>query len=106
MINSSLDGNEIIVKDNIHIGIATALPSGNLIVPVVRNSDQKDLKTLAKDVNGLVAKARDNKLTSEETKGSTFTISNVGIFRKFDGNSNYQSAGSSDFSNGNYQKTG
>jgi len=80
MINSSLDGNEIIVKDNIHIGIATALPSGNLIVPVVRNSDQKDLKTLAKDVNGLVAKARDNKLTSEETKGSTFTISNVGIF--------------------------
>ncbi|GAA0755948.1 dihydrolipoamide acetyltransferase family protein [Psychroflexus lacisalsi] len=80
MINSSLDGNEIIVKDNIHIGIATALPSGNLIVPVVRNSDQKDLKTLAKDVNGLVAKARDNKLTSEETKGSTFTISNVGTF--------------------------
>lgn len=80
MINSSLDGNEIIVKEDIHIGMATALPSGNLIVPVVRNSDQKDLKALAKNVNLLAQKARDNKLTSEETKGSTFTISNVGTF--------------------------
>ncbi|GGE37557.1 dihydrolipoamide acetyltransferase family protein [Psychroflexus planctonicus] len=79
-INSSLDGDEIIVKDEIHIGMATALPSGNLIVPVVRNTDQKDLETLAKNVNALVAKARDNKLTSDETKGSTFTISNVGTF--------------------------
>jgi 2-oxoglutarate dehydrogenase E2 component (dihydrolipoamide succinyltransferase) len=80
MINSSLDGKEIIVKDEIHIGMATALPSGNLIVPVVRNSEQKDLKTLAKDVNSSARKARENKLTSEETKGSTFTISNVGTF--------------------------
>ncbi len=79
-INSSLDGDEIIIKDEIHIGMATALPSGNLIVPVVRNSDQKDLETLAKNVNELVAKARDNKLTGDETKGSTFTISNVGTF--------------------------
>lgn len=80
MINSSLDGNKIIVKEDINIGMATALPSGNLIVPVVRNSDQKDLQTLAKDVNALVAKARDNKITSDDTKGSTFTISNVGTF--------------------------
>ncbi|GGE04475.1 dihydrolipoamide acetyltransferase family protein [Psychroflexus salis] len=79
-INSSLDGDEIIVKDQIHIGMATALPSGNLIVPVVKNTDQKDLETLAKNVNALVAKARDNKLTSDETKESTFTISNVGTF--------------------------
>jgi len=80
MINSSLDGKNIIVKDDIHIGMATALPSGNLIVPVVRHSDQKDLEALAKNVNALARKARDNKLTSEETKGSTFTISNVGTF--------------------------
>jgi 2-oxoglutarate dehydrogenase E2 component (dihydrolipoamide succinyltransferase) len=80
MINSSLDGKNIIVKDDIHIGMATALPSGNLIVPVVRHSDQKDLEALAKNVNALAGKARDNKLTSEETKGSTFTISNVGTF--------------------------
>ncbi|MBZ9785897.1 2-oxo acid dehydrogenase subunit E2 [Psychroflexus sp. CAK57W] len=80
MINSSLDGNNIIVKEDINIGMATALPSGNLIVPVVKNSDQKDLKTLAKEVNALVAKARDNKLTSDDTRGSTFTISNVGTF--------------------------
>ena len=80
MINSSLVGKNIIVKDDIHIGMATALPSGNLIVPVVRHSDQKDLEALAKNVNALARKARDNKLTSEETKGSTFTISNVGTF--------------------------
>lgn len=80
MINSSLDGNQIIVKENINIGMATALPNGNLIVPVVKNSNQKDLKTLAKEVNALVAKARDNKLTTDDTKGSTFTISNVGTF--------------------------
>ena len=80
MINSSLDGKQIIVKDDINIGMATALPSGNLIVPVVRNADQKDLKELAGEVNALVAKARDNQLSSDETKGSTFTISNVGTF--------------------------
>lgn len=80
MINSSLDGDQIIVKDEINIGMATALPSGNLIVPVVRNSDQKDLEGLAKVVNELAGKARDNKLSTDETKGSTFTISNVGTF--------------------------
>lgn len=80
MINSSLDGKEIIVKDHIHIGMATALLSGNLIVPVVKNADQKDMAQLAEEVNQLAVKARDNKLSSDETKGSTFTISNVGTF--------------------------
>lgn len=80
MINSSLDGKNIIVKEDINIGMATALPSGNLIVPVVKNADQKDLGELAKEVNALALKARENKLTSDETKGSSFTISNVGTF--------------------------
>ena len=80
MINSSLDGKNIIVKDEINIGMATALPSGNLIVPVVKKADKKDLKALAETTNELVGKARDNKLKGDETKGSTFTISNVGTF--------------------------
>ncbi|TKS56941.1 dihydrolipoamide acetyltransferase family protein [Mesohalobacter halotolerans] len=79
-INSSLGDNHIIVKDHINIGMATALPSGNLIVPVIKNTDKKDLETLAKEVNSFAAKARDNKLNNDETKGGTFTISNVGTF--------------------------
>lgn len=80
MINSSLDGKNIIVKDDINIGMATALPSGNLIVPVVKNADTKNLAQLAENVNELALKARDNKLNHEDTSGSTFTISNVGTF--------------------------
>ncbi|WP_034259436.1 dihydrolipoamide acetyltransferase family protein [Altibacter lentus] len=80
MINSSMEGNTIIVKDAINIGMATALPSGNLIVPVVKNADKKKLEELAATTNLLVAKARDNKLKGDDTKGSTFTISNVGTF--------------------------
>jgi|TARA_R100000479_G_scaffold31436_4_gene12723 2-oxoglutarate dehydrogenase E2 component (dihydrolipoamide succinyltransferase) len=80
MINSSLDGKNIIVKEEINIGMATALPSGNLIVPVVKEADKKDLKALAENTNELVGKARDNKLKGDDTKGSTFTISNVGTF--------------------------
>jgi 2-oxoglutarate dehydrogenase E2 component (dihydrolipoamide succinyltransferase) len=80
MINSSLDGNKIIVKEEINIGMATALPSGNLIVPVVKNADKKKLQELAETTNVLVGKARDNKLKGDDTKGSTFTISNVGTF--------------------------
>jgi 2-oxoglutarate dehydrogenase E2 component (dihydrolipoamide succinyltransferase) len=80
MINSTLDGKNIIVKDEINIGMATALPSGNLIVPVVKNADKKNLNELAETTNELVGKARDNKLKADETKGSTFTISNVGTF--------------------------
>lgn len=79
-INSSLDGDEIIIKEAIHIGMATALPTGNLIVPVVRDTATKSLEEIAKEVNRLAEKARNNKLTSDETKGSTFTISNVGTF--------------------------
>jgi len=79
-INASVDGTNIIVKEDINIGMATALPSGNLIVPVVKNADTKDLKTLAANVNDLAAKARDNKLAGDDIKGSTFTISNVGTF--------------------------
>ena len=80
MINVSVDGTSIIVKEHIHIGMATALPSGNLIVPVVKNADQKNLQELATDVNHLVGLARENKLSGDDIKGSTFTISNVGTF--------------------------
>lgn len=80
MINVSVDGSNIIVKEYINIGMATALPSGNLIVPVVRDADKKDLQTLAKEINQLAEKARTNKLKADDTKGSTFTISNVGTF--------------------------
>ena len=79
-INASVDGTNIIVKEDINIGMATALPSGNLIVPVVKNADTKDLKTIAANVNELSAKARENKLAGDDIKGSTFTISNVGTF--------------------------
>lgn len=79
-INASVDGNTIIVKEDINIGMATALPSGNLIVPVVKNADTKDLKTIATNVNALAGKARENKLGGDDIKGSTFTISNVGTF--------------------------
>jgi 2-oxoglutarate dehydrogenase E2 component (dihydrolipoamide succinyltransferase) len=80
LINVSVDGENIIVKEHINIGMATALPSGNLIVPVVKDADKKNLKELAADVNNLATKARDNNLKPEDIKGSTFTISNVGTF--------------------------
>ncbi|ARN77907.1 2-oxoglutarate dehydrogenase [Nonlabens spongiae] len=80
MINSSLDGKNIIVKDDINVGMATALPSGNLIVPVVKNADTLSLPELAEEVNRLAGLARDNKLAGDDIKGSTFTISNVGTF--------------------------
>ncbi|WP_432413063.1 dihydrolipoamide acetyltransferase family protein [Rasiella sp. SM2506] len=80
MINSSLDGKNIIVKEDINIGMATALPSGNLIVPVVKNADKKNLKDLAASTNELVGKSRTGNLKGDDMKGSTFTISNVGTF--------------------------
>lgn len=79
-INASVDGKNIIVKEDVNIGMATALPSGNLIVPVVKNADTKDLKTLAENVNELANKARENNLKADDIQGSTFTISNVGTF--------------------------
>jgi len=80
MINSSLDGNNIIVKEEINIGLATALPNGNLIVPVVKNAGKKNLIDLAATANELIGKARYGKLKIDDTKGGTFTISNVGTF--------------------------
>ena len=80
MINVSVDEKNIIVHNDINIGMATALPSGNLIVPVVKNANKKDLVALAKDVNTLAEASRNNKLKPEQIQGSTFTISNVGTF--------------------------
>ena len=79
-INASVDGDNIIVKEAINVGMATALPSGNLIVPVVKNANTKNLKELAANVNELAKKAKENKLTGDDIQGSTFTISNVGTF--------------------------
>ncbi|MEY2693525.1 MAG: Dihydrolipoyllysine-residue acetyltransferase component of pyruvate dehydrogenase complex [Bacteroidota bacterium] len=80
MINVSVDEKNIVVHQDINIGMATALPSGNLIVPVVKNANQKDLVALATDVNTLAEAARTNQLKPEQIQGSTFTISNVGTF--------------------------
>ncbi len=80
MINVSVDGKKIVVHKDINVGMATALPSGNLIVPVVRNADEKDLLGLAQRVNHLANNARNNALKPDEIGGSTFTISNVGTF--------------------------
>ncbi|WP_126971694.1 dihydrolipoamide acetyltransferase family protein [Gynurincola endophyticus] len=79
-INSSIDGNNIIVKKDINIGMATALPSGNLIVPVIKNADQLNLVGLTKKVNGLANDARNGKLRPDDTQGGTFTLTNVGTF--------------------------
>ena len=80
LINCSLDGNNIIIKKDINIGMATALPSGNLIVPVIKNADQLNLVGLAKQVNGLADAARNGKLKVDDTSGGTFTMTNVGTF--------------------------
>jgi 2-oxoglutarate dehydrogenase E2 component (dihydrolipoamide succinyltransferase) len=80
MINASVDGDKIIIKKDINIGMAAALPSGNLIVPVIKNSDTKNLLGLTKDVNALANAARSNKLKADDTQGGTFTLTNVGTF--------------------------
>ena len=80
LLNCSLDGNNIIIKKDINIGMATALPSGNLIVPVIKNADQLNLVGLSKQVNGLANAARNNKLKPDDTQGGTFTLTNVGTF--------------------------
>jgi 2-oxoglutarate dehydrogenase E2 component (dihydrolipoamide succinyltransferase) len=80
LMNSSLDNDRIIIKKDINIGMATALPSGNLIVPVIKNADQFNLVGLARQVNNLADNARNNKLRPEETQAGTFTITNVGTF--------------------------
>lgn len=79
-LNSSVAEDKIIVKKDINIGMATALPSGNLIVPVIRNADQLNLVGLTKQVNGLAQAARSGRLKPEDTQGGTFTLTNVGSF--------------------------
>ena len=80
LVNCSLDGDKIIIKKDINIGMATALPSGNLIVPVIKNADQLNLVGLAKQVNMLADNARTGKLKADDTAGGTFTMTNVGTF--------------------------
>ena len=80
LMNCSLDGNKIIIKKDINIGMATALQSGNLIVPVIKNADQLNLVGLAKQVNTLADNARNGKLKPDDTNNGTFTITNVGSF--------------------------
>ena len=80
MINISVDGDKIIKRKNINIGIATALPDGNLIVPVIKNADQLSLSGLAKAINAVVDKARNKKLSPQDIQGATYTISNIGTF--------------------------
>lgn len=80
MVNVSVSGDHIIVKKDINIGMATALPSGNLIVPVIKHADRMNLLGLTKSVNELASKARANKLSPEQIQGGTFTLTNVGTF--------------------------
>jgi 2-oxoglutarate dehydrogenase E2 component (dihydrolipoamide succinyltransferase) len=80
MVNVSVEGTNIIVKKNVNIGMATALPTGNLIVPVIRNADELNLVGLTRQVNDLAARARKNQLKPEEIQGGTFTLTNVGTF--------------------------
>ena len=80
MINVQVDGDKIIKKRDINIGMAVALPSGNLIVPVIKNADQYNITGLAKIVNDLAKRARENKLKPDDLAGGTFTVSNVGSF--------------------------
>lgn len=80
MVNISIDEDKIIVKKDINIGIAVALPNGNLIVPVIKNADQLNIVGLTKKVNDLAKRARQNKLTADDLTGGTYTISNVGSF--------------------------
>ena len=80
LMNISTDGERIFRKKNINIGMATALPNGDLIVPVIKNADQLSLIGLAKTVNDLAKRARENKLKPEEVKGGTYTVTNIGAF--------------------------
>jgi 2-oxoglutarate dehydrogenase E2 component (dihydrolipoamide succinyltransferase) len=85
MVNSSVDGDKIILRKNINVGVAVAKPDGNLIVPVVKNAEQKNLVGLTKEMNRLANAARSNKLSADEIQGGTFTITNFGTFRNIIG---------------------
>jgi 2-oxoglutarate dehydrogenase E2 component (dihydrolipoamide succinyltransferase) len=79
-MNISVDGNYIIKKKNINLGMATALPNGNLIVPVIKNADQLNLVGMAKAVNDLGNRAKNGKLKPDDTQGGTYTVTNIGSF--------------------------
>jgi len=85
MVNVSVDGNKIILKKDFNIGMATALPSGNLIVPVIKNAERLNLLGISQMVNELAARARINKLLPDEISGGTFTITNLGQFGNLTG---------------------
>lgn len=85
MVNVSLDGDELVIRKDINIGIATALPDGNLVVPVIRNADQSSLAGLAAAVNDLSERARTGKLLPHEIKGGTITLTNLGMFGSLTG---------------------
>ena len=80
MMNISVDENKIILKKKINIGMATALSDGNLIVPVIKNADQLNLVGMAKTVNDLASRARNNNLNPDDVSGGTYTVTNVGVF--------------------------
>lgn len=80
MVNISIDGDKIIKKKNINIGVAVALPTGNLIVPVIKNADQLNMIGISNQLNDLSNRARKNKLTQEDVSGGTFTLTNAGTF--------------------------
>tara|TARA_X000000950_G_scaffold78463_1_gene98644 strand:- start:12235 stop:13518 length:1284 start_codon:yes stop_codon:yes gene_type:complete len=84
-LNATLSENNLIVKKNINIGIATALGNGNLIVPVIKNADQLSLVGICKSANNLISKARSNDLNPDDVKDGTFTITNIGVFESLTG---------------------
>jgi len=84
-VNASVDGDKIILRKNVNIGMAVALPSGNLIVPVIKQADQKNLVGLTGEINRLANQARENKLTPDDIQGGTFTITNFGSFKNIIG---------------------
>lgn len=84
-VNASVDGTNIIHRKKINIGMATALPNGNLIVPVIKDADNKNLLGLTRDVNDLAGRARNNELLPEEIQGGTFTVTNFGSFDSITG---------------------
>jgi 2-oxoglutarate dehydrogenase E2 component (dihydrolipoamide succinyltransferase) len=84
-INASVDGTKIIRRKNINMGMATALPNGNLIVPVIKNADELNRLGLTKKVNDLAQRARNNKLDPDEIQGGTFTVTNFGSFDSLTG---------------------
>ena len=84
-INASVDGTKIILRKDVNIGMAAALPNGNLIVPVIKHADEKNLLGLSKNVNDLAKRARDNKLLPDEIQGGTFTVTNFGSFDSLTG---------------------